>query len=230
MSDLASPARDAASAAAIELIEPGMALGLGSGRAVWRVVERLAAEGPPPSSLRVVVASERTAARVREIGIEPRELDGSLALDLSIDGADEVDPSLRLIKGGGGALLREKIVVSAAARFVVVAETPKRVSRLGQGFRLPVEVVQFAWRDTRRRLAPLLPDAELRLDDQGAPYVTDEGHFLLDCALDADADPDLLDRELNRVPGVVEHGLFVGMAERALLGSPEGGLEVIEPG
>ena len=230
LSDLASPARDAASAAAIELIEPGMALGLGSGRAVWRVVERLAAEGPPPSSLRVVVASERTAARVRAIGIEPRELDGSLALDLSIDGADEVDPSLRLIKGGGGALLREKIVVSAAARFVVVAETPKRVSRLGQGFRLPVEVVQFAWRDTRRRLAPLLPDAELRLDDQGAPYVTDEGHFLLDCALDADADPDLLDRELNRVPGVVEHGLFVGMAERALLGSPEGGLEVIEPG
>ena len=228
LSDLASPARDAASAAAIELIEPGMALGLGSGRAVWRVVERPRA--PPHSSLRVVVASERTAARVREIGIEPLELDGSLALDLSIDGADEVDPSLRLIKGGGGALLREKIVVSAAARFVVVAETPKRVARLGEGFRLPVEVVQFAWRDTRRRLAPLLPDAELRLGDDGEPYVTDEGHFLLDCALDADADPDLLDRELNRVPGVVEHGLFVGMAERALLGSPEGELEVIEAG
>ena len=140
---------------------------------MWRVVERLASEGPPNSSLRVVVASERTAARVRDIGIEPLELDGSLALDLSIDGADEVDPSLRLIKGGGGALLREKIVVSAASRFVVVAEALKRVARLGEGFRLPVEVVQFAWRDTRRRLARLLPDAEQRLGDNGEPYVTD---------------------------------------------------------
>ncbi len=228
VSDLSSPARDAASAAAVELIEPGMALGLGSGRAVWRIVERLGDERP--AGLRVVVASERTAARVRDIGIEPLGLDGELALDLSIDGADEVDPALRLIKGGGGALLREKIVVSAAARFVVVAETPKKVARLGEGFRLPVEVVRFAWRDTRRRLAPLLPDARLRLGDDGDPYVTDEGHYLLDCALGAESDPDRLDRELNRVPGVVEHGLFVGMAERALLGSPEGDLEVLTAG
>jgi ribose 5-phosphate isomerase A len=210
----------------LELIEPGMALGLGSGRAVWRLVERLATDRP--ADLRVVVASERTAARVRsEVGIEPLELDGTVALDLAIDGADEVDPSLRLIKGGGGALLREKIVVSAAARFVVVAETPKKVARLGEGFRLPVEVVRFAWRDTRRRLAALLPDAELRLGDDGEPYLTDEGHFLLDCALGPDADPDRLDAEINRVAGVVEHGLFVGMAEQALLGSPEGDLEVV---
>ena len=94
-----------------------------------------------------------------------------------------MDPELRLIKGGGGALLREKIVMSAARRFVVVAETPKRVERLGEGFRLPVEVVRFAWRDTRRRLAALLPDAELRLREDGEAYVTDEGHFILDCAL-----------------------------------------------
>jgi ribose 5-phosphate isomerase A len=225
LSDLSSPARDAASAAAVELIEPGMALGLGSGRAVWRVVERLGEERP--EGLRVVVASELTAARVREIGIEPLELDGTLALDLALDGADEVDPQLRLIKGGGGALLREKIVVSAAERFVVVAETPKKVARLGEGFRVPVEVVQFAWGDTRRRLAPLLPDAELRLSDAGEPYLTDEGHFLLDCVLEADADPNRLDVELDRVPGVVEHGLFVGRAERALLGSPDGELEVL---
>src|SRR5215204_7583167 len=154
-----------------------MALGLGSGRAVWRLVERLGDERP--EDLRVVVASERTAARVRGIGLEPLKLDGSLALDLAIDGADEIDPSLRLIKGGGGALLREKIVVSAAARFVVVAETAKRVERLGEQFRLPVEVVRFAWRDTRWRLAALLPDAELRASEQGDPYLTDEGHLLL---------------------------------------------------
>ena len=176
MSDLSSPARDAASAAAIELIEPGMALGLGSGRAVWRVVERLASEGPPHSSLRVVVASERTADRVRAIGIEPLELDGSLALDLAIDGADEVDPSLRLIKGGGGALLREKIVVSAASRFVVVAETPKRVARLGRG--LPAAGGGGAVRLARHPAPPgprCCPTPSCAWATTGEPYVTDEG-------------------------------------------------------
>jgi len=221
------PAREAASAAAAELVEPGMALGLGSGRAVWRVVDRLAERWPEGPPVEVVAASRDTEARLREIGLAPRELDGQLRLDLALDGADEVDPELRLIKGGGGALLREKLVVAAAERFVVVAEAAKRVGRLGEGFRLPVEVVRFAWRDTRRRLAGLLPDSELRTDQQGAPFVTDEGHLLLDCALPAGADPDTLDRELEQVPGVVEHGLFIGLAERALLGTPEGGVEVL---
>ena len=116
-------------------------------------------------------------------------------------------------------------MISAAARFVVVAETRKLVDRLGDGFRLPVEVVRFGWRDTRRRLAALLPDAELRAGDDGEPYLTDEGHYILDCVLDEGADPDALDGELKLVPGVVEHGLFLGMAERALLGQPDGGVE-----
>ena len=120
-------------------------------------------------------------------------------------------------------------MVAAARRFVVVAETPKQVERLGEGFRLPVEVVRFAWQDTRRRLAPLLPDAELRAGEDDGPYVTDEGHYILDCALPPDADPDELDVALKRVPGVVEHGLFIGMAERALLGTPEGGVEELTP-
>ena len=111
---------------------------------------------------------------------------------------------------------------------MVVAEEPKRVARLGEGFRLPVEVARFAWRDTRRRLAPLLPDAELRMTDSGDPYVTDEGHHILDCALSGDREPELLARELERTPGVVEHGLFIGMAERALLGRADGGVEVLE--
>lgn len=228
MSEFSSPARDAASAAALELIEADMAIGLGSGRAVWRVVERIAERWPEGAPLKVVVASERTAEQVRErLGLEPRELDGDLRLDLALDGADEVDPRLRLVKGGGGALLREKIVVSAASRFVVVAETSKRVERLGEVFRLPVEVVRFAWRDTRRRLAELLPESELRLDEDDEPFVTDEGHLLLDCALADDADPEQLDSELNQIPGVVEHGLFVGVTERALLGTDEGELEVV---
>jgi ribose 5-phosphate isomerase A len=220
-----SAARAAAAAAAAELVSPEMTIGLGSGRAVWKVVELLGERGDPP---RAVVASSRTDELARAAGIELVELDGSLQLDLALDGADEVDDSLRLIKGGGGALLREKIVASAARRFVVVAETRKRVSRLGSGFRLPVEVVRFAWRDTRRRLAALLPDAELRLREDGESYVTDEGHFILDCTLPGGADLDSLDPALKQVPGVVEHGLFIGLADQALLGRPDGSVEVLE--
>ena len=216
--DEPSPAREAAAAAAVELVEPGMTIGLGSGRAVWAATRRLAA------GTRAVVASERTRALALEVGIEVLELDGSLELDLALDGADEVGPGLGLIKGGGGALLREKIVISAARRFVVVAEAPKKVQRLGETFRLPVEVVRFAWQDTRRRLSSLLPDTELRMaGDQ--PYVTDEGHYILDAEIPPSADPVELAASLRRVVGVVEHGLFLGMAEVALLGRDDGTVE-----
>ena len=217
-----STARAAAAAAAAELVAPGMTIGLGSGRAVWELTRLLGARG----GVRAAVASDRTARLAEGVGIELIELDGSVELDLALDGADEVDRELRLIKGGGGALLREKIVVSAARRFVVVAETPKLVERLGQHFRLPVEVARFAWRDTRRRVERLLPDAELR-EASGSPYVTDEGHYILDCSLPIRADPDALDDELKHVPGVLEHGLFIGLAERALLGRPDGGVETV---
>jgi ribose 5-phosphate isomerase A len=219
-------AREAAAAAAVELVEPGMVIGLGSGRAVWAVTRRLAA------GTRAVVASERTREVALEVGIEVLDLDGSFELDLALDGADEVDDWLGLIKGGGGALLREKIVISAARRFVVVAEASKRVERLGQGFRLPVEVVRFGWKDTRRRLSPLLPDSDLRVvGDQ--PFVTDEGHYILDAPIPPSIDPagvaDLA-IGLRAVPGVVEHGLFLDMAELALLGHEDGSVERLERG
>ena len=217
-------ARASAAAAAVELVEPGMTIGLGSGRAVWKVIELLAASG---QAVRTAVASARSDELARSAGFEVVELDGSVVLDLALDGADEVDPELRLIKGGGGALLREKIVISAARRFVVVAEEVKRVERLGEHFRLPVEVVRFGWRDTRRRLAELLPDAEQRLRDDGEAYVTDEGHLILDCALPSDADLDALAVAVKEVPGVVEHGLFIGYAERALLGRADGSVDVL---
>ena len=223
--DSAAIARDAAASAAVELVQSGMTIGLGSGRAVWRVVEHLAGSG---LDVRAAVASNRTAELARRVGIEIVALDGSLELDLALDGADEVDPELRLIKGGGGALLREKIVISAARRFVVVAETPKRVEHLGEHFRLPVEVVRFAWEDTRRRLGAVLPGGELRAGDDGTPYLTDEGHYILDCPLRPDVVLDTLGPRLKLVPGVVEHGLFIGMAERALLGAPDGSVEVLQ--
>lgn len=214
--------REAAAAAAAELVQPGMTIGLGSGQAIWATVAKLEA------GTRAVVASERTREVASEAGIEVRELDGTFELDLAIDGADEIDPSLGLIKGGGGALLREKIVISAARRFVVVAEASKKVSRLGEGFRLPVEVVRFGWRDTRRRLAALLPDSELRVDDGGEPYLTDESHYILDAPIPADADPAALAAALSSVPGVVEHGLFLDMADLALLGNEDGTVEHLE--
>jgi ribose 5-phosphate isomerase A len=205
-----------------------MTIGLGSGRAVWRTME-LAQErfAGDTQTLRAAFASERSAALGRELGIEAVELDGDTRLDVAIDGADEVDQDLGLVKGGGAALLREKLVVCAAERFVVVAEVGKRVERLGQAFRLPVEVVRFAWADTRARVLQLVPEAELRAGDDGAPVVTDEGHHLLDCRLPAEGDLQDLAARLKATVGVVEHGLFLGMADEVLLGRPDGGVDVL---
>src|SRR3954466_4568814 len=151
-----------------------MTIGLGSGRAVWAVLDLLHDRG-----IRAAAASSRTEELLRQAGIEVVELDGATRLALAIDGADEIDPDLGLIKGGGAALLREKLVVKAAERFVVVAESSKKVARLGATRGLPVEVVRFAWRDPQGRLLEYVPSAELRAED-GEPVVTDEGHHILD--------------------------------------------------
>jgi ribose 5-phosphate isomerase A len=181
-------------------------------------------DGPP---LRAAFASDRTAQLGRELGIEAIELDADTRLALAIDGADEVDSALGLVKGGGAALLREKLVACAAERFVVVAEERKRVKRLGQAFRLPVEVVRFAWPQTLTRVLRLVPEAELRTTDDGEPVVTDEGHHLLDCRLPAEGDVHELAAALKSTVGVVEHGLFLGMADEVLLGRPDGSVETL---
>jgi len=219
-----SAARAAAAAAGIELVEPGMTIGLGSGRAAWAVLDGLRGV----DGLRAAAASARTEELLQEAGVEIVEPDGSLRLDLAIDGADEVDPGLGLVKGGGAALLREKLVVSAADRFVVVAESRKRVQRLGETFLLPVEVVRYAWGDTRRRLLELVPEAELRTGEDGDPVVTDEGHHLLDCRIPPQGDLEELAAEIKATVGVVEHGLFLGMADLALLGNDDGSVERLE--
>lgn len=215
-----SPARAAAAAAAAELVEPGMTIGLGSGRAVWAVLELLRDRG-----VRSAAASARTEELLAEAGIEIVELDGELRLDLAIDGADEIDPQLGLIKGAGGALLREKVVIAAARHFLVVAETDKKVHRLGEHRPVPVEVVRFGWRSTQARLLDgIVPDAELRLAGD-SPYVTDEGHVILDCRVPAEGSIEELAAALKSETGVVEHGFFLGMADEVLLGTLDGGVE-----
>jgi len=220
------PARAAAVAAARTRVEAGMTIGLGSGRAVFALVEALASKWRGPSGLRAVTASSATEARARAAGIDLVELDGELVLDLAIDGADEVDRGLGLIKGGGSALLREKLVMAAARRVLIVAEASKFVERLGTIHPLPVEVVRFAWPSTRLRLLELVPAAVLRVTADGAPLVTDEGHYLIDCAV-PDGDLAALGAAVKATLGVVEHGLFLGMADEVLLGRTDGSVRIL---
>jgi ribose 5-phosphate isomerase A len=223
---LGDPARAAAAAAARERIEPGMTVGLGSGRAVFALIELLAATWAAPRPLRAVVASSRTEARARAAGVELVAPAGEVALDLAVDGADEVGPGLALLKGGGGALLREKLVLAAARQVLIVAEAPKLVDRIGATRPLPVEVVRFAWPATRRRLLGMVPSATLRRAPDGSPFVTDEGHHLLDCAVPG-TDLETLAGAVKATLGVVEHGLFLDQADEVLLGQPDGSVRVL---
>lgn len=213
-------ARAAAVAAARHHVEPGMTIGLGSGRAVFALADTLADAGAG-KPVRAVVASQVTEARARAAGLEVVALDDAGRIDLSIDGADEVDPRLDLLKGGGAALLREKLVMACADRVLIVAERRKYVERLGTLHRLPVEVVRFGWVTTRRRLLDLVPDATLRRRRDGEPVVTDEGHYLLDCPIPS-GDLATLAAAIKSTLGVVEHGLFLDTAGEALLGNDDG--------
>jgi ribose 5-phosphate isomerase A len=209
--------------AALELVEPGMRLGLGSGRAVWAMAQALGTLGAPPEL--VVCAAPETARLVEAAGLRVVAPEQAPELDLALDGADEVTRELAALKGGGGSLLREKIVIESAGRCVIVVEARKLVAHLGEGWRLPVEVVRFGWEGTRARLLAFLDDAERRSDAAGAPLVTDEGHYILDCAIRPGGDLSALAAAIKGLTGVVEHGLFLGHADAVLLGSPDGSLE-----
>ena len=227
MSDAESLKRDAAEAAIDAEVRSGMALGLGTGSTARWLLEGLGARLADGrlSELVGVPTSEHTAARCRELGIPVTGLDARPALDVAIDGADEIAPGLALIKGLGGAHLREKVVACAAARFVVVADSSKLVSSLGEKAPLPVEVVTFAEPVCRRLLAEAGWQPELRMRD-GPPWVTDEGNHILDCRRADWSDPDALAAGLAAIPGVVAHGLFLGIASAAYVAGDDG-VEVI---
>ena len=210
-----------AAARSLDFVTRGMVLGLGSGSTAALMVEMLGARVRAGLDIRGVPTSRATADLARRSGIPLTDLAAVSRLDLTIDGADEVDPALRLIKGGGGALLREKIVASLSDRVVIIAEADKRVARLGR-FPLPVEVIPFAAPALIPRLETLGCDVRLRVWADGEPFVTDEGHHILDASFGGVADPEALARRLVDMPGVVEHGLFIGLAERALFGTDTG--------
>ncbi len=222
--------REAAEAAVAAHVATGAVLGLGSGSTaahVVRTIGRLLAEG----SLRDVVGvptSERTAALARSLDVPLTELARHPRLDVAIDGADEVAPGLALVKGLGGALLREKVVAAAAERFVVVADETKAVRRLGEKAPVPVEVIPFAAAVCEWALSALGAAPALRRREDGEPFVTDEGNHILDCRFEAIDDPERLDAAIHGVPGVVEHGLFLGRASVAYIAGA-GGVTVQYP-
>jgi len=222
---LGDPARAAAATAAAERVQPALTVGLGSGRAVWATMELLARRADL-AGLQVVAASTATERLARGYGFTVVAFDGDVRPALYLDGADEVAPDRSLLKGHGAALLREKLIAVASDRFVVVAEAAKRVQRLGAQRTLPVEVVRFGCSDIRRRLRASFTEVSLRVDD-GEPVRTDEGHLLLEITLPDDVDAATVADRLDGTVGVVEHGLFLGLADEVLLGHPDGTVEVL---
>ena len=228
------PLKRQAAARALDYVEPGMRLGLGSGSTARHLVELLGARVRSGLSVIAVPTSEATRIQAEQERIPLSTLDELTALDLTIDGADEIAADLTLIKGGGGALLREKIVAAASTRMVVIADETKWVATLGR-FPLPIEVVPFGLAATRAAVEAVTKacgapgPARLRMGKDGHAFVTDGGHWLLDAGLERIPDPGRLACQLNAIPGVVEHGLFIGMANTAILAASTG-VRIVERG
>ncbi len=229
--DIETQKRQAA-ARALEWVRPGMKLGLGTGSTAKHFVELLAERVRGGLDVVGVPTSEVTRADAERLGVPLTTLEETPALDLTVDGADEIAPDLSLIKGGGGALLREKIVAAASARMVVIADVSKWVPALGQ-FRLPIEVMPFGLAATKRKVEAAAAaggcpgEAQLRRRKDGHVFVTDGGHWILDAAPGRITDPKALAGRLSAIPGVVEHGLFIGMAQAAILAGTDG-IRVVE--
>jgi ribose 5-phosphate isomerase A len=219
---------------AMEFVKPGMKLGLGTGSTAAKFVELLGRRVADGLTIVGVPTSEATLLLARRHGVPLTTLDEHPELDLAIDGADEIDGNLSMIKGGGGALLREKIVAMACERMIVIADASKRVEQLG-AFPLPVEIVQFGARATMRMIEAAAQDVgsrgaiTLRKSAGGDNFVTDGGNFIVDCAFGPILDAEGLGDVLEMIPGVVEHGLFVGIADLAILAGPDG-VEILEAG
>jgi len=216
--------KEAAARASLRFVKDGQVVGLGTGTTAARFIQLLGEQVKNGLRIRGIPTSDRSREQAASLGIPLTTLDECQQIDVDVDGADEFDPELSLIKGGGGALLREKIVASASKQVVIVADATKRVPVLGR-FPLPVEVIKFAQALVTKKIEALGAAVELRRDASGKPFVTDENNHILDCRFGQIRDADGLARKLSDMPGVVEHGLFIGMASVVLVAN---GSEIVE--
>jgi ribose 5-phosphate isomerase A len=221
-----------AAARALEFVRPGMRIGLGTGSTAKHFVELVGERVRAGLDILAVPTSEGTMADAKRCGIPLSTLDDTPQLDLTVDGADEIAPDLSLIKGGGGALLREKIVAAASGRMIVIADESKWVETLGR-FPLPIEIVPFGTAAIQRSIDGAIKSVQkagslaMRRATNGHPFVTDGGHWIIDAALGRIDDPAALAHALAGVAGVVEHGLFIGLARTVIIGGPKG-VRVVE--
>jgi ribose 5-phosphate isomerase A len=219
--------KEAAGRAAAKLVRDGDVVGLGTGSTAYFTVIALGERVKAGLKILGIPTSMQTADLARAVGIPLTTLDEHPEIDITIDGADEADPQLRLIKGGGGALLREKVVASASKKMVVIADSAKMVPVLGK-FPLPVEIIAFARAVVERKIVSLGGSPKLRTRPDGSVYITDNGNQILDCSFGRIEDPPALALTLSNTPGIVEHGLFIGLASLALVGRA-GSVEELRP-
>jgi len=222
-----SPAQDIdslkrmAALASVDYVRNGHVVGLGTGSTARHVIAVLGERVRAGLAIKGVPTSEETADLARRAGIPLLSYEEDWSIDVAIDGADQVDPQLNLIKGGGGALLREKIIAAAARQLIIVVDHTKRVPVLGNSFPLPVEVIPFGWPNTARRIEALGGKTVIR-ERRGRIFTTESGHYILDLHEGRIEDPAALETQLNRIPGVVENGLFVGRTDLLIVGTPRG--------
>jgi len=216
--------KEAAARASLRFVKDGQVVGLGTGSTAAYFIQVLGEQVKNGLRIRCIPSSDRSREQAASLGIPLTTLDECQEIDVTVDGADEVDPQLRMIKGGGGALLREKIVASATKQLVIIADATKRVPVLGK-FPLPVEVIKFAQALVTKKIEGLGAEVGLRQRADGKPYLTDENNYILDCRFGQIPDADGLARRLSDMPGVVEHGLFIGMASIVLIAN---GSEIVE--
>lgn len=208
---------------AVQQIEPDMIVGLGTGSTADLVLRRLAEQVEQGFTVTGVPTSRRTAALARQLGVPIQDLQDVDHIDLTIDGADEIQPgTLFALKGAGGALLREKLVALDSSRVVLVVDDTKIVDLIGSHFSIPVEVVQFGWRVPARGLEALGATIEIRSSEDGSPFVTDNDNYVIDAAFGPIGDPNQLSRRVKEITGVIEHGLFVGIVDEVIVGEEAG--------
>ena len=211
---------------ALQFIKPDMLIGVGTGSTVYYFIQALAGQVKAGLAIKGVATSGRTTALAKQLGITMIDLNDAGSPDLAIDGADEIDPQLQLIKGGGGALLQEKMVAAASQKLIIIADRNKLVDNLGK-HPLPVEIIPYGWKQTQKHIS-LLPctKSELRIREN-KPFVSDHGHFILDCYFEKIENASWLTQQLNAIPGVVENGLFINMATSAIIGCEDGTVQML---